>query len=400
MAGQSSTPLSVDQMHGVAVAAKDAALGRNVVAHDPVRTLGLALLLRMRRGLAGLGREAHHQLRPRFRLGDGREDVGVLHQIERGCLAGLLDLAGRRVGGAPVGDGGGEHGDVGRQATRDRFQHLLCGLDTNDADVRRIGQRDGTGNERHARAECGRCLGDGVALLAGRTVGDVAHGVDRLVRGAAGHQHVPPGERTAAAQGRHGMARSQDLLRCRDDLRHLRETPRACLVTLGHLAAIGPDEADAIGLELGDVAARRRIEPHARVHGGRRQHGLVGCEENRGGEVVGMPASHLGQKVGGRRRDDDEVGLARQADVADLVLVVEIEQIGEGLFVGQRRDRKRRDELSGRAGHHDTYDSTLVPQPPDEVEALVGGDAAADDEQDALLLHVGLAGSPIQMAQA
>ena len=41
-----------------------------------------------------------------------------------------------------------------------------------------------------------------------------------------------------------------------------------------------------------------------------------------------MAARHLGHEVGGGRRNDDEVGLAREADMADLGLVVAIEQVG------------------------------------------------------------------------
>ena len=59
-----------------------------------------------------------------------------------------------------------------------------------------------------------------------------------------------------------------------------------------------------------------------------------------------MAAGHLGQQIGRGRRDDDQVGLARQPDVADLALVVEIEQVGEDAVAGQRADRQRRDELA------------------------------------------------------
>ena len=63
------------------------------------------------------------------------------------------------------------------------------------------------------------------------------------------------------------------------------------------------------------------------------------------GEVVGVSAGHLGEQVGRRRRDDQEVGLARQPDVADLLLVVEVEQVGEYAVRGQRADRQRGNEL-------------------------------------------------------
>ena len=101
-----------------------------------------------------------------------------------------------------------------------------------------------------------------------------------------------------------------------------------------------------------------------------------------------MAARHLGEEVGRRRRDDDQVGLARQADMADLVLVVEIEQIGEHPVVAERGDRQRRHELLRRARHHRAHRHAVLAQAAHEVEALVGGNAAADDEQDAVLSHV------------
>ncbi len=102
-----------------------------------------------------------------------------------------------------------------------------------------------------------------------------------------------------------------------------------------------------------------------------------------------MSAGHLGEQVGRRRRDDQEVGVARQADVADLLLVVEIEQVGEHALRRQRADRKRRHELGRGARHHGAHGGAALAQPADEVEALVGGNAAADEEQDTLLFHVG-----------
>ena len=94
-----------------------------------------------------------------------------------------------------------------------------------------------------------------------------------------------------------------------------------------------------------------------------------------------MTARHLGEQVGSGRRHHDQIGLARQADVADLALVVEIEQLGEDAIVAERADRERRDELLRRPGHHHAHGDAALAQPPDQVEALVGGDAAADDQQ-------------------
>jgi hypothetical protein len=58
-----------------------------------------------------------------------------------------------------------------------------------------------------------------------------------------------------------------------------------------------------------------------------------------------MAASHPGQEIGGSRRGDDKVRLARQPDMADVMFVVAVEQFGENLAAGESADRKRRDEF-------------------------------------------------------
>ena len=65
-----------------------------------------------------------------------------------------------------------------------------------------------------------------------------------------------------------------------------------------------------------------------------------------------MAAGHPGEEVGGRRRDHDEIGLARQPDVADIVFVVAREEVGEDPSAGERADRERRHEFLRRPGHH------------------------------------------------
>ena len=86
----------------------------------------------------------------------------------------------------------------------------------------------------------------------------------------------------------------------------------------------------------------------------------------------------------------DQVGLARQPDVADLLLVVEIEQVGEHALGGQRADATAASRIRCAARVITARtDAPLLTQTADQVEALVGGDAAADDEQNTLLFHVG-----------
>jgi microcystin-dependent protein len=75
--------------------------------------------------------------------------------------------------------------------------------------------------------------------------------------------------------------------------------------------------------------------PHADIHGRSRQHTLVGGKKHGRGQIVRQATRHLGEKVGGRGRHDHEIGLARETDVTDLGLVLEVEQVGEGFILGE-----------------------------------------------------------------
>ena len=97
-----------------------------------------------------------------------------------------------------------------------------------------------------------------------------------------------------------------------------------------------------------------------------------------------MTAGHACDEVGCCGCDDDEVGIARQPDVADLAFVIQVEEIGEYPFVRQCCDGKRRHELMRGLRHHDAHVMAALSQAPDQVQALVGGNAAADDQKDAL----------------
>ena len=71
--------------------------------------------------------------------------------------------------------------------------------------------------------------------------------------------------------------------------------------------------------------------------------------------------------------------------MAGIELALGIEQIGVGALVRQRAGRKRRDELLRGPGQHAADVDVPLLEPPDQVQRLVGGDAAADDQGDARL---------------
>ena len=96
-----------------------------------------------------------------------------------------------------------------------------------------------------------------------------------------------------------------------------------------------------------------------------------------------MAVRHLRHQVGGRGRHDDQVAVARKADVAGVELALRIEQVGVAALVGKRAGCKRRDELLRGARQHAAHVHVPVLQPADQIQRLVGGDAAADDQRDA-----------------
>ena len=70
-----------------------------------------------------------------------------------------------------------------------------------------------------------------------------------------------------------------------------------------------------------------------------------------------------------------------------LDLVLQVEQIGINLVLAERRERQRGYELFARAGDDAAHGDARFAEQAHEFDALVRGDAAADDEQDAGVSH-------------
>ena len=107
---------------------------------------------------------------------------------------------------------------------------------------------------------------------------------------------VPPAVIEHAAAGE--RARREQLLDPRGDLDRLGQAADAPLA-LRHLAFVRPDELDAALAQRRDVRPRRRMRPHARVHGGRDEHRPAMGERRLGEHVVGDPVRELRERVRG-----------------------------------------------------------------------------------------------------
>ena len=220
--------------------------------------------------------------------------------------------------------------------------------------------------------------GNRKTLFAGGAVGDVAHGIDGLMRGTRGDQH-------ALARQRSRSWRTQHMLGGSGNFHSLRHPADAGFAGFGHLAGIGTDRVDAIAAELHDIAAGGGVIPHQRIHRRRQQDRLARGEQNGAGEIVGMAMRHLRHEIRGGRRHYDQVAVARKTNVSGVELALGIEQIRIDALMGQRAGGQRRDELLRSLGQHAADLDMPLLQPADQFERFEGGDAAADDQGDARL---------------
>ena len=73
--------------------------------------------------------------------------------------------------------------------------------------------------------------------------------------------------------------------------------------------------------------------------------------------------------------------------MADVELALRIEQIGKRTLAGERAGGERRDELLRGLGQNAAHRGATLLEPPDQVERLVGGNAAADHQKNAFAVE-------------
>ena len=281
-----------------------------------------------------------------------------------------------RIGDAPIGDGGGEDGDIGRQrlprpppASRARSRHARSSTPAGS------GRSTGPGDQRHLGAGLRRRPRDGVALLAGGAVGDVAHRIDRLVRRPGGDEHVLAGERTArrrqqALDGRRRSPAARPCGRARSRPRpwrrrwgRRRATPSACRVSrLRCVAGCCHMRTFIAGaIRIGRVVASSTVEARSSAWPPAilaMRLAVAGATTTRSASR----ASRIWPISASSSRSNRSVWL-RSPESAEAA-----SGVTNCCAPAVRMQRTR---------------GAALAQAADEVERLVGGDAAADDEEDA-----------------
>ena len=271
--------------------------------------------------------------------------------------------------------------DVGRQRGLHRLQHLLRGLDLRRTSTP-AGSASSTGPDTSVTSapSARGGGGDGVALLAGGAVGDVAHGIDRLVRRAGGDQHVAarPVGRVAAAGKRRGL----DARRSISGTSASRPTPASPRSAIS--PTLGPTKAMPSACSVRDVALR---SPDATT--------CAGSSPARPAPACRSPSARRWRD----RRHGRRPSRASRSAVAGATTIRSASRDSRMWPISRSSSRSNRSvntrslvsaptdsgvtNCGRRAGHHAAHRVAALAQAADQVEALVGGDAAADDQQDA-----------------
>jgi hypothetical protein len=143
------------------------------------------------------------------------------------------------------------------------------------------------------------------------------------------------------------------------------------------------DELHAVFEDAFGVALGGGVVPHAFVHGGGEEDFVgVGGEEDGGDEIVGETVGHFGESVGGAGGDDDDVGVLRQTNVLRVFAFEMIPEIGVNRVGGEGAEGSGADEFLSFGGHGDGDGRFGLGELGDEVGDFIGGDAAADADED------------------
>ena len=167
------------------------------------------------------------------------------------------------------------------------------------------------------------------------------------------------------------------------------EHPAGSHFAAGLIALGWAESLDAPAVERRYVCASCRVTPHHTIHRrrqrNRRFRGQTECSQ----QIVCLAAGQTRDEPGAGRRDQYEVGPSSELDVSHGRLGRRIPQIGGHRATGHGLEGKRRDELSSSRRHYDLNVGAALAQPPYQIGALVGGNAARDTEKNPLALHRG-----------
>ena len=147
--------------------------------------------------------------------------------------------------------------------------HLPGCVHLDQSHIGRTGQADRTADQCDARAM--RCTGGRkcMALLSGRSVGNIAHWVNWLMCWARCDQHMPPGKTVSFAM--------QKLSCCIGNINWFSKTTNPYLAA-GRIAADGRNNLHTALFQTGQIILCCGMLPHIWVHGRCHHDRRIGCQ--------------------------------------------------------------------------------------------------------------------------
>ena len=164
-------------------------------------------------------------------------------------------------------------------------------------------------------------------------------------------------------------------------------------VAAGLRAAVaGDDEVVRARGKGSEVRLYRRMGEHVAVHRGRNEYARAGGEVEGGQEVVGDAVRQFAEGVGARRGDEVGIRPAREFDVPHALFGGGVKEGITHRLAGNGLQGGGGDEFVRVFAHDDAHVIALFFQESDELRDFVGGDAAADADEDVLRHNAPLQG--------
>ena len=112
--------------------------------------------------------------------------------------------------------------------------------------------------------------------------------------------------------------------------------------------------------------------------------GTGGSQRHGGEHIIGQPVGHLGNHIGGGRRNEHEIRRVGQRHMGHIILEIAVEGIHNAAPVGQRFKYQRCDELGGVLRHQHMHIRPHLDQRMGHIGHFVCGDAPGNPDDDRL----------------
>ena len=223
-----------------------------------------------------------------------------------------------------------------------------------------------------------RRLRDGVAHLAGGSVGYIANRIKRLSGRPRRHHD---------AQAFHILFRKKQLAGAFGNHCNVFQLSRSA-VPAGKMTGNRRDDFNAARPKRLDVLLHGGVFPHAGIHCGRNQNRRARRHHRRRQHVIRNAAGHFAHDVGRRGRNQKQIRAFGQRDVLDLPRLRAVKRIHRNGMTGERLKRQRRNKTTCVLRHHNKNVDAPLLQQAQQLACLINRNAPGHAEDNARFFHL------------